>query len=73
MVSDRDKDSNDDLISDEDMQPSMEDEDDEETLDFISDDDRERKAGASNGSVAYTVLDRDRLVSLQVRICAEPC
>ena len=65
MVSDRD--SNDDLMSDEDMQPSIEDEDDdEEALDFISDEDPERKASAGTASVAYTILDRDRLATLQV-------
>ena len=69
MVSDRDSD--DGLMSDEDMRPSAEDEDDdafddEEALDFISDEDPERKGSAGTASVAYTILDRDRLVTLQV-------
>ena len=68
MVSGRNSD--DDLFSDEDMRPSVEDEDDdddeEEALDFISDEDPERKASAGTAGVAYTILDRDRLVTLQV-------
>ncbi len=75
MVSDRDSD--DDLMSDEDMQPSIEDDDDdEEALDFISDEDPERKASAGTASVAYTILDRERLAALQVHqnlLCFASC
>ena len=68
-----DRDSDDDLMSDEDMQPSVEDyDDDEEALDFISDEDPERKASAGTASVAYTILDRDRLATLQVH-CSLAC
>ncbi len=74
MGGDRDSDAN--PKSDEDPEASQEeddeDDDDDEALEFISEEDPECKSGGSRGTISYTVLDQDRLRSLQARRSSSP-